>query len=61
MRFTIAVVAIALLLIPAAHASAGITGAAYKAQPTDFSAAKKKKARKGRAEKVEYMRAVPAK
>ena len=53
MRFTIAVVAIALMLVPAAQASAGTTGAAYKAQSTDFSAAKKKKARKGKAEKVE--------
>jgi hypothetical protein len=60
MRFTIAIAAIALLLIPAAQASPGTTDVA-KAQSTDFSAAKKKKARRGKAEKVEYMRAVPAK
>jgi len=59
-RFTIFVMAAAaLLLIPAAPATAGSAGA-YKMQATDFSAAKKKKARKPRAEKVEYMRAVPS-
>jgi hypothetical protein len=49
-----------LLLMPIATASAGSAGA-HKMQSTDFSAAKKKKARKHKAEKVEYMRAVPSK
>jgi hypothetical protein len=55
----LALTAAVLLLTPAAHATAGSAGA-YKMQSTDFSAAKKKKARKHKAEKVEYMRAVPS-
>jgi hypothetical protein len=49
-----------LLVFVAPALAAGMSGV-HKAQATDFSAAKKKKARKGKAEKVEYMRAVPAK
>jgi hypothetical protein len=59
-RFTIFVTAAAaLLLMPAAPTTAGSTGI-YRMQVTDFSAAKKK-AKKHKAEKVEYMRAVPSK
>jgi hypothetical protein len=52
--------AAAVLLTPTAHATAGAEGV-HQMQSTDFSAAKKKKARKHKAEKVEYMRAVPSK
>jgi hypothetical protein len=60
MRFAMLVIgAAALLLMPAGSATAASPGA-HKAQSTEFSAAKKK-ARKRKAEKVEYMRAVPSK
>ena len=60
MRFTMLVIsAAALLLMPAAAATTGSAGA-YTMQATDFSAAKKNKARRQKAEKVEYMRAVPS-
>jgi len=49
----------ALLLMPATPASAGFAGV-RQMQSTDFSAAKKRKARKHKAWKVEYMRAVPS-
>jgi hypothetical protein len=59
-RITMLVIAAAaLLMMPAASATAGSAGL-HKMQGTDFSAAKKKKARRHRAEKVEYMRAVPS-
>jgi hypothetical protein len=52
--------AAALLLIPAAPASLAGAPGVHKAQPTDFSAAKKKKkSKQAKAPKVEYMRAVP--
>ena len=60
MRFTIITIAATLLLVPATRASAAPAGV-NKAQSTEFSAAKKKKAQKRKAEKVQYMRAVPAK
>ena len=62
MRLAIPAIVVALLLVPAAPAS--VTAAGLQAKATDFSAAKKKKARmskKAKTPKVEYMRAVPAK
>ena len=58
MRLIIVGLAAALLLIPAAPVSAAASGV-HKMQATDFSGAKKK-AKKRKAPKVEYMRAVPA-
>jgi hypothetical protein len=62
-RLAIPAIVVALLLVPAAPASVTAAGLHAKAT-TDFSAAKKKKARmskKAKTPKVEYMRAVPAK
>jgi hypothetical protein len=59
-RLIIVGLAAALLLIPAAPVSAAASGV-HKMQATDFSGAEKKKAKKRKAPKVEYMRAVPAK
>ena len=60
MRITmLAMAAAAVLLTPATHATAGAKGV-HQMQSTDFSAAKKKKARKHKADKAEYMRAVPS-
>ena len=53
MRFIAIVTIAALLAIPM------VTSASYAAHNTDISAAKKKA--KAKKEKVEYMRAVPAK
>jgi hypothetical protein len=50
-----------LLLVPASTAPVAAGPSALASQPTDFSAAKKKKAKTHKAPKVEYMRAVPAK
>ena len=59
-RLTVFAVAGALALTPAAALACGAQAA--KADATDLSAAKKKKAMKAaKKEKVEYMRAVPAK
>jgi nucleoid-associated protein YgaU len=58
-RLTILATAAALLLMPGTPASA--VAGLHKAQSTDFSAAKKKKPRRAKAEKVEYMRAAPSK
>jgi hypothetical protein len=57
MRLAAIVALAALLAIPAA------VGPSYAAPNTDISAAKKKKAKAGKAkkERVEYMRAVPSK
>lgn len=62
MRFLMIAVAAALLLLPAAR-PANACGAAKpsaQAAATDYSAAKKKTAKKPK-EKVEYMRAAPMK
>ena len=60
MRSTMLAMAAAVLLVSGAPASTAGAAGVHKSQATDFSAAKKKKARKGKAEKVEYMRAVPS-
>lgn len=61
MRLVIIASAVAaLLLIPVAPASIAVASGALKAQSTEFSAAKKKKAKR-KASKVAYMRAVPSK
>jgi hypothetical protein len=62
-RIAIPAIAAALLLVPVAPASVAAAGF-HQANATDFSAAKRKKARmskKAKAPKVEYMRAAPSK
>jgi hypothetical protein len=51
----------AMLLTPPGVSAATAMSGLQSSQPSDFSAAKKKKAKKGKSSKVEYMRAVPAK
>jgi hypothetical protein len=53
--------AAALVLIPATRAPAAGAAAVRMVQTTDFSAAKKKKAKMRKANKEQYMRAVPSK
>lgn len=60
MRLIVAGLTAVLLMLPAAPPSVAAAGV-HKAQPSDFSAAKKKKKGKKSRAKVEYMRAVPAK
>jgi hypothetical protein len=59
MRLAMIAAAGVLLLIPATPASAVRAPGVATSQATDFSAAKRKKAKKTKAPKVEYMRAVP--
>ena len=59
MRLAMIAAAGILLLIPATPASAVSAPRVATSQATDFSAAKRKKAKKTKAPKVEYMRAVP--
>ena len=65
MRHIIVGVAAALLLIPATRTPAAGEAAARMVQATDFSAAKKNKAKmrkvKNKGKKEQYMRAVPSK
>jgi hypothetical protein len=53
--------AAALLLIPATRTPAASATSVRMVQTTDFSAAKKKKAKIRKAKKEQYMRAVPSK
>ena len=53
--------AAALLLIPATRTPAASAISVRMVQTTDFSAAKKKKAKIRKAKKEQYMRAVPSK
>ena len=61
MRLIVTGLAAALLLIPGAPGSIAAAAGVHKTQTSDFSAAKKKKAKKRNAPKVEYMRAAPSK
>ena len=61
MRHIIVGQAAALLLTPATRSPVAGTAAVHMVQTTDFSAAKKKKAKIRKAKKEQYMRAVPSK
>jgi hypothetical protein len=60
-RHIILGLAAVLLLIPTTPATIAGAATPHLAQSTDFSAAKKKKAKMRKAKKEQYMRAVPSK